>query len=701
MTWTVKAALLYLTILVLISLLVLYSMIPFRAAENNRVVPGLWSDQSIASRWRIKSSALVSCKIPSLDPFDKAIVKTKLPPENWKVNCSSSRVFSIESSEWNLIQHSRQEILKCCYRQMTPHPKPKPASYSRVFTYRHIDPTLLPWYSPTCTQITSKVTKIPAEFEFISIECIRRNNKSSANTTILIRDMFAFVPKKIPKSKRAKEVLKGGSSEGRSKPSILILGLDQISHMQFIRHFPSSFEFLTKNLPVKAMFGYNKVDQTTLPNVATMLTGRSLDELSQSCWNHSFISFFDDCPFIWKNFSQNGFLTSYAEDKMPYSIFYNRLYARRGFRHQPTDYFYNFLGMQISQLITNKPMCIRDRLEFQNMLDYVKSTAKVLKSSPYFQFAWASSLFTKSYNYAKNGDQPLYTTLKYLYGKKLMDNTILILLSDHGYRFSPLVELRQGRFESKMPLFLTIFPESFSSKYPTAISNFEENSYRLTTPFDVFETLKDLVNPDENLGEESMLSREVPLGVRGTSLFLPVPLNRTCEGAGIDPNHCICRETRPLKFFEESEIVAKFTKKVITEINGYLSNYYNSCAQLELNDGFRSSVSVVIPEDRVGTVGLIGKKEYLLLKENIPGHFPNAVRPRLLEILTNGGNFSEVLVTVQTVPGLGIFEGRLKLQRRTWVVQDVLRLNEYNLQSHCVPLYKLKSFCYCKKQILA
>lgn len=171
---------------------------------------------------------------------------------------------------------------------------------------------------------------------------------------VIYRDMFAFIPS------RKEEIIKGIDSTtdeppaaNNAKPSIVILGIDQVSHMQFIRHFPKSYDFLMNKKAV-SYFGFNKVGTATLPNVLAMLTGMSLDEATHSCWNHSFLSFFDNCPFIWKNYSERQFLTSYAEDKLPYSIFYNKLYARRGFRYQPTDYFYNFLSMQTTTKVPSR-----------------------------------------------------------------------------------------------------------------------------------------------------------------------------------------------------------------------------------------------------------------------------------------------------------------------------------------------------------
>lgn len=62
------------------------------------------------------------------------------------------------------------------------------------------------------------------------------------------------------------------------------------------------------------------------------------------------------------------------------------------------------------------------------------------------------------------------------------------------FRFADIRNTQQGKQEERMPMFAFIFPSWFSHKYPEAIANFRKNSKRLTTPFDINPTLKDLIH---------------------------------------------------------------------------------------------------------------------------------------------------------------------------------------------------------------
>lgn len=56
-----------------------------------------------------------------------------------------------------------------------------------------------------------------------------------------------------------------------------------------------------------------------------------------------------------------------------------------------------------------------------------------------------------------------------------------------------------------MPFFSFVFPEWFSRKYQKEYDNFRENVERLTTPFDIYSTLKTVLNRNViNTGNRSI-----------------------------------------------------------------------------------------------------------------------------------------------------------------------------------------------------
>lgn len=92
-----------------------------------------------------------------------------------------------------------------------------------------------------------------------------------------------------------------------------------------------------------------------------------------------------------------------------------------------------------------------------------------------------------------------------------------------------------------MPFFSVRMPESFQRANPEAMHNLRLNSRKLTTPFDIHETLKHFLNFDN-----SSALLDTPPGdhrsrmPRGISLLKRIPANRACNDAQIEAHWCSC-----------------------------------------------------------------------------------------------------------------------------------------------------------------
>ena len=96
------------------------------------------------------------------------------------------------------------------------------------------------------------------------------------------------------------------------QPNILAIGVDSISRLQFLRHFTSTQEFITKKGFKGPLYGLHKVGDNTFPNLMAMFTGlnrKAVDELIPSPSRK-----LDALPLIFKQFSAKGYMTTYVED---------------------------------------------------------------------------------------------------------------------------------------------------------------------------------------------------------------------------------------------------------------------------------------------------------------------------------------------------------------------------------------------------
>ena len=124
------------------------------------------------------------------------------------------------------------------------------------------------------------------------------------------------------------------SSMEEKRLSVLLLGFDSVSRLNLRRTMPKTVNYLPYSGWLE-MSGYNKVADNTLPNLAAVLTGLSMDQLKNRCWASRY-SNFDNCPFIWQEYSEFGYVTAYAEDDPRGSTFN---YHKTGFVIPPTDYY--------------------------------------------------------------------------------------------------------------------------------------------------------------------------------------------------------------------------------------------------------------------------------------------------------------------------------------------------------------------------
>ena len=206
-----------------------------------------------------------------------------------------------------------------------------------------------------------------------------------------------------------------------------------------------------------------------------MTTGKTVDELSKGCWKKKHQLLDRCCGFIWQNYSQLGYRTAYAEDGVQIANF------RPGFKHQPTDYYHNVLFYRLGVTLGHQSsrvckLCLGPRLGFQVVLDQVEKMAFRMRAdrSPYFQFAWTTDLSHEHLNEGKLGDAPLLQTLQWFQAERYLNNTVFILVSDHGMRLSGIIHTLQGKIESRMPFLYFVFLEWFKEQYRVAVNNFVE-----------------------------------------------------------------------------------------------------------------------------------------------------------------------------------------------------------------------------------
>lgn len=123
-------------------------------------------------------------------------------------------------------------------------------------------------------------------------------------------------------------------------------------------------------------------------------------------------------------------------------------------------------------------------------------------------------------------DDDLYDLLSTGNSEGLFNNTVIFLYSDHGRRFNDK-RMPQQYLEERLPFFSVYIPEHFKKSYPKKYENFKINTNRLTSPFDIYQTVRDLtcISGKNNINDESNKNRSI-------SLFDKISIYRNCDDIG-------------------------------------------------------------------------------------------------------------------------------------------------------------------------
>lgn len=482
------------------------------------------------------------------------------------------------------------------------------------------------------------------EEQFVKVQCTKHGFFKAKSTAYT--NMHAFI-------RKTKDVKKKISAQVKndSRISVMLFGIDSISRLNLFRTMPKTVEYINKQgwLNFK---GYNKIDDNTFPNLIAILTGYTVEQLRAACWfeKHGKL---DECPIIWKDFSKQGYVTVYAEDEPIISSFN---YRKSGFVKTPTDYYLRPFMLATEKLPSKKKdalkICLGPTPATDHIVNYALDFVRTFKDNPFFTLFWINNFSHNDVNTPSALDKRFLQFFKDLEQTGILNNTIIMFLSDHGMRFGKIRETYVGWIEERLPFIYFWIPEVFKKTYPEKYQNLKINSERLTSPYDVHITLQELLGVEIN-GTKACKKCK--------SLFQEIPWNRSCGDAQITEHWCTCAEYKMLS--TESGPVRNIAQFVLDNLNSLLikgqSNLVNGtkCATLEIG-------KILSLRSKVFSKQFSGREEYVILFE--------------------------------TKPSEALFEATVSHKNTFTLMDTVSRINAYGEQSKCMKDAFLKKYCFCQ-----
>nr|XP_050039695.1 uncharacterized protein LOC126536721 [Dermacentor andersoni] len=431
--------------------------------------------------------------------------------------------------------------------------------------------------------------------------------------------------------------------------SVLILGLDSTSRMNFHRWMVKTGRYLKEELNAFEFLALNKVEDNTYPNLIPLLTGMAGSE-AESIYRR--YGKFDVLPLVWKTYKRKGYTTLFIDEWQIAGLFVLQTtddsrptYA--GFMSVPTDYCPSSILRLMDDQDGNKTKCMGSRLKTRILVEYLADVLKLNRERPMFSFVWFSHVTHDIINGLQLMDDSLEAFLRELSAYGILENTALLFMSDHGLRMGDFRGTEIGRYEDKNPFCFLALPNRFLADNPVPAAQLEVNQRRLITNYDLHATLIAL----SKLPELDTNSTE-----KGLSLFGPIPSERTCADAYIPRQFCACLdESRKL---DDLEVSLSFAHHAVAHIN----------ALAELHFQKRCVVW------RLGSVD----------DASILGSFAaGAVQLRMQITMVPAAVFE----VYGTVGNLSSSDKRVDL---------VLRLDKYGSKTTCLPRSKWERICTCK-----
>lgn len=223
--------------------------------------------------------------------------------------------------------------------------------------------------------------------------------------------------------------------------------------------------------------------------------------------------------------------------------------------------------------------------------------------------------------------------------------------------------------EEQLPFYGLWFPPWFFTLHPQLKENMEKNSEVLSSSFDVFETLQDVLNSNFDGIQRGWNSR-------GQSQLYPLSKNRTCKSAGIPNRYCTCIKSTLLS--PNSSIYFDVADAFVTHLNFVLKNVSDICHQIKLK--------------KILFVSKLDSDDALNVAKYFDGFAKYDKRSALPKTVVR-----KFQIGIETQPNRATFETLMKFNGSHWTAEGgISRTSKYAGLSDCVNDKELRKYCSCK-----
>ena len=333
--------------------------------------------------------------------------------------------------------------------------------------------------------------------------------------------------------------------------NVLIVYVDALSRNHFQRKMKKLTEFIgpfmlynldenEKEYTAFQFMKYNTLQGLTLPNIKSMFYGVSLDE--------------SEGVNVVKYYKEQGYVTGHTGTTCGKEIFsVNGLLRSQELDYDSWDHeniamfcdpnFFDWKYPIYKGVASVLKRCLYGKYGFEYMIEYTKQFWKLYPDNKKF--------FRIHFNEGHEGSMelvtyladPLYEFVKYFFDNKLLDDTFMFIVSDHGnHMLGPWAIIRPQDYliETTLATLFFVIPNNEKLYNNSLYDIIKKNQQTFITPYDIHDTIVHIAYGSD---EPSPLA----YSKRGSSLLVDIdPMERYWENPKLNLNiaksNCKCKK---------------------------------------------------------------------------------------------------------------------------------------------------------------
>ena len=341
----------------------------------------------------------------------------------------------------------------------------------------------------------------------------------------------------------AKERKELGEKYKSTFDNILFIFIDSLSREHFKRKLKKTTKFIEKFMKKNEkntyksfqFMKYTTFDAFTQMSAQPMFYGEKMDPKTSNG------------TFILKYMKERGFVTGQSIDlcsrelfvtmnnclnKVEFSDFDHEnvaMFCDANYYNRDNPYPFLQGGFSIIR------RCLYGRDAFEYVLEYGTKFWEAYPDNKKFLRLGFIDAHEQSEEVIKYMDSPLYEFLNHLYKKDALKNTAIFFVSDHGngmYGYYRDIQADDFLFERTIAFWFMIL-EGYNNK--EGINNLEKNMQTLLTPYDIHDTLSDIIFDEVNMNVHTRdnlgysVFREIDAKNRTCMKYTEWPLDEMCH----------------------------------------------------------------------------------------------------------------------------------------------------------------------------